>query len=149
MKSSRFALSFLPSFLENRLLIVSFWPIFRRFVLSFCSANTRAVSEEVAAFLIPLFCAWSGTGVEDDLGASRSGASLVVSVGSVFFLRFLGPGSFFKECVRPCSASFCPRAMSLCLSSSFVVRIEMMFSSVYDSLHLPRCQSLCQMYKLE
>jgi hypothetical protein len=62
MKSPPFAA---PSFLVKRLLIFSFSRInFRRFFFSFSSASTRAVSEDVAAFLIPLLGAAFGTGVE-------------------------------------------------------------------------------------
>jgi protein kinase C substrate 80K-H len=126
-----------PSFLENRLLIFSFSRIiFRRFFFSFSSASTRAVSEEVAAFLIPLLDALFATAVEvlllllgsDDCLEASELASAALSVAC--FLRFFEPGAFLRECVRPCSASLCPRAMSRCLSASFVVRIDMTFSSV-------------------
>ena len=108
--------SFEPSFLEYRLLMVELWVIiFRRFFFSFSSARTRAVSEEVAAFFIPLTGALLRTGVEvwlrslgsvDVLDASAPVASLVLAaVASACFLRFFEPGAFLRECVRPCSAS--------------------------------------------
>jgi hypothetical protein len=45
-------------------------------------------------------------------------------------LRFFDPESFLRECVSPCSASLRPRAISRCLSASFVGRMTMTFSSV-------------------
>lgn len=134
-----------PVFLENRLSRFSFPPIiFRRFFFSFSSANTRAVSEEVAAFLIPLPEAVLGTDVEvllrfleseDCLGTTKPAGSMVPGASATpsavaFFLRFFEPGAFLRECVRPCSASFWPRAIRRCLSSFLVVRMLMMFSSV-------------------
>lgn len=46
------------------------------------------------------------------------------------FLRFFDPESFLRECVSPCSASFRPRDIRRCLSTSFVGRMTMTFSSV-------------------
>lgn len=133
------------SFLVKRLSRFSFPPIiFRRFFFSFSSANTRAVSEEVAAFLIPLLEAVLSTGVEvllrllvseDCLGTIKPAGSMVpgasVTPSAVaFFLRFFEPGAFLRECVSPCWASFWPRAIRRSLSSFFVVRMLMMLSSV-------------------
>jgi hypothetical protein len=136
------------SFFVKRLSIFSFPPIIlRRFFLSLSSPNTRAVRLAVAAFLIPLLEALFGVGVEVllrlfDVDAALGAVDPVGSVaGSVdvsvaaCFLRFFEPGAFLREWVRPCSASFWPRAIRRCLSVSFVGRIGIMLSSVYDSLH--------------
>ena len=103
------------SFLVKRLSRFSFPPIiFRRFFFSFSSANTRAVSEEVAAFLIPLLEAVPGTGVEvllrllgsedglGTLGATKPAGSMgpgasVAPSAVAFFLRFFEPGAFLRE----------------------------------------------------
>lgn len=74
------------------------------------------MSIAVAGFFIPLF------GVDVDvLGFDcLTGSSLLavaVAVAAVF-LRFLDPGDFLRECVRPCSASLRPRAIRRCLSAS-------------------------------
>lgn len=61
------------------------------------------------------------------------GSSVVVADEDspfVCFLRFFDPESFLRECVSPCSASLRPRAISRCLSASFVGRMTMTFSSV-------------------
>lgn len=134
-----------PSFFVKRLSRFSFPPIiFRRFFFSFSSANTRAVSEEVAAFLIPLLEAVLGTGVEvllrllgseDCLGTTNPAGSMVPGASATpsaeaFFLRFFEPGAFLRECVRPCSASLWPRAIRRSLSSFLVVRMLMILSSM-------------------
>ncbi|KAL2807870.1 glucosidase II beta subunit-like protein-domain-containing protein [Aspergillus granulosus] len=135
----------LDSFVK-RLFILSFAPAnLRRFFFSFSSSKTRAVSMAVAAFLIPLGADGVGVDVLLRLGAATDRSlesvgleespfeALVSDVAAVspvpFFLRFLEPGAFFSECVRPCSASRVERAMSFCLSSSFVGRIVMTLSS--------------------
>lgn len=103
-----------PSFLEKRLSIFSL--PFRRFFFSLSSANTRAVREEVAAFLMPFPEAPLGTGVEvllrlltsDVCSETTPAASAVTSAVTsavACFLRFFEPGAFLRECVRACSAS--------------------------------------------
>lgn len=91
-------------------------PIFRRFFFSSCSPNTRAVNFAVAGFLIP----FPGVGVEVllrlvvacALVLSVETADSVVAVVSAdasaaaFFFRFLEPGAFLREWVKPCSARF-------------------------------------------
>lgn len=96
--------------------------------------------DAVDAFLIP-FPEAAGVGVPVLLRLFDSEVPLGAELGSTFsvesvavsdvacFLRFFEPGAFFKEWVRPCSASLWPRAIRRCLSSSLVGRIEMMFSS--------------------
>ncbi|KAL4865961.1 hypothetical protein BDV12DRAFT_187774 [Aspergillus spectabilis] len=130
---------YLPSFasLVKRLLKLSFAPInFRRFFFSFSSSRTRAVNIAVAAFLIPFDAESVGVDVLLRLVEDASLGSVVfegtplealvsgITAGSLlpFFLRFLEPGAFFSEWV------------SLCLSSSFVGRIGMTFSSVENLL---------------
>jgi protein kinase C substrate 80K-H len=136
----------------KRLLILSFAPTsLRRFFFSFSSSKTRAVSKAVAAFLIPLGA--EGVGVDvllrlavadgktlDDVCFEESPLGILVSEVAAasfvpFFFRFLEPGAFFNEWVRPCSASRVDLAMSFCLSSSFVGSIGMTLSSVQGSLH--------------
>lgn len=127
---------FLLSFLVKRLSRFSLRPaLFCRLFFSSCSSLTRAAIFAAEAFLmLP-----PGVGVEvllrslaaaADLGASALllGASTELSVAC--FLRFFEPGAFFSEWVRPCSASFWPRAIRRCFSSSFVGKIEMTLSSV-------------------
>ena len=101
---------FLPSLdsLVNRLLIFSLPPInFFLFLRSLSSSKTFAVSDAVAAFLIPVFV----VGVDMPLRllvvfpAPVASGSFVESP-LTFFLRFFEPGAFLRECVRPCSASF-------------------------------------------
>lgn len=137
MKSPLF---FAPSFsLEKRLSKFSLPISFRRFFFSSCSCNTRDVSDAVEAFLI-LWPEDAGVGVdvllrllladtEPAVSAVLLGASAVFSVAACF-LRFLDPGTFLRECVKPCSASLWPRAIRRCLSSSLGARIGMMLSSV-------------------
>lgn len=143
MKSVFLAWPSLVSFVK-RLLILSLVPsIFRRFFFSFSSSSTRAVSNAVAAFLIPLEP--PGVGVDVLLRLAVALVDFSVGFGSLpasaaspfaaFFLRFFEPGAFFKECVRPCSASLCPRSMSCCLSASFVGRMGITLSGVYGSSH--------------
>ncbi|KAL2857817.1 glucosidase II beta subunit-like protein-domain-containing protein [Aspergillus pseudoustus] len=139
----------LRSFVK-RLLILSLAPTnLRRFFFSFSSSKTRAVSIAVAAFLIPLGAEAVGVDVLLRLAAAEERSLdtvdfekspldalvLAVAVASPvpFFLRFLEPGAFFSECVRPCSASRVDLARSFCLSSSFVGRIVMTLSSALDS----------------
>lgn len=122
---------FAPPFLSfvNKLSIFSLRPIIFRFLFfSFSSFKTRAVSEAVAEFLIPLaapfdFDADVAVAVVVPLGAS-------VEFSVACFLRFLEPGAFLRECVRPCSASLAPRAIRRSLSASFVGRMVIMLSSV-------------------
>lgn len=106
---------FLPESLVNRLCRFSFVPAFRFFLRSFSSSRTRAVSMAVAGFFIPVF----GVDVPDGL-ACLTGSDPLASALAVaaFFLRFFDPGAFFRECVRPCSASLTPRAIRRCLSAS-------------------------------
>jgi hypothetical protein len=116
---------FLPSLVSfvKRLSKLSLRPIIlRRFFFSFSSFNTRAVSEAVAAFLMP-FPLVPGVGVAFLISAS------VESSAVACFLRFFEPGAFFREWVRPCSASLAPRAIRRCLSSSLVGRIAITLSS--------------------
>lgn len=92
----------------NRLLMFSLPPInFFLFLRSFSSSKTFAVSDAVAAFLIPVFVV--GVDVPPRLlvvfPAPAASGSFVDSP-LAFFLRFFEPGAFFRECVRPCSASF-------------------------------------------
>lgn len=111
--------------LWNRDWRFSFRPpiIFSRFFFSFSSSRTRAVSIAVAAFLMPA----PEVADEDD-----DGWVVVVdaSTDSACFFRFFEPGAFLSECVRPCSASFCARAIRRSFSTSFVVRMGMTLSSV-------------------
>lgn len=140
IKSSFFGF---PSFefFVKRLPRFSFMPIiFLLLFFSFSSSSTRAVSFAVAACLIPFGA--PGVGVDVLLrlvpvlcsfcarGASSAGSPL-----PGFFFRFLEPGAFLREWVRPDSDSLCDRARRLCLSESLVGRIGMTLSSVYDSLH--------------
>lgn len=141
MKSLPFGLPSLES-LVKRLLKLSFeLPIFRRFFFSFSSSRTRAVSIAVAAFLIPF--PELGVGVDvllrlvglacDAVGWNSRAVSDSTAAGAesplACFLRFLEPGAFFNECVRPWSASLCARPSNRCLSSSFCGRIVMTLSS--------------------
>lgn len=113
MKSLPFDFPSFGSFVK-RLLRLSFAaPIFRRFFFSFSSSRTRAVSIAVEAFLIPF--PELGVGVDVLLRLlglacevvgwdSRAGSvSAAAGAGSslAFFLRFLEPGAFFNECVKP------------------------------------------------
>lgn len=153
MKSLPFDLPSLESFVK-RLFRLSFaLSIFRRLFLSFSSSRTRAVSTAVEEFLIPVdapgvgvdvlllleapLCSsdLDGTAGLDSPGVASCSAAGVAASPLAFFLRFFEPGAFFKEWLRPCSASFWPRAISRCLSASFCGRIGMTFSSAYDSLH--------------
>lgn len=122
---------FAPPFLSfvNKLSIFSLRPIIFRFLFfSFSSFKTRAVSEAVAEFLIPLAAPFDFDADMAVAAAVPLGASVELSVAC--FLRFLEPGAFLRECVRPCSASLAPRAIRRSLSASFVGRMVMMLSSV-------------------
>lgn len=137
MKSPLF---FAPSFsLEKRLSKLSLPASFRRFFFSSCSCSTRDVSVAVDAFLI-LFPEAPGVGVDVLLRLLLAGTELAVSTvllgasavfsTAAFFLRFLDPGAFLREWVKPCSASLWPRAIKRCLSSSLNAKMGMMLSSV-------------------
>ena len=93
------------------------------------SATTRGVSSADAPSLTMTISSGS-TGETGERGASSAGSPL-----PGFFFRFLEPGAFLREWVRPDSDSLCDRARRLCLSESLVGRIGMTLSSVYDSLH--------------
>lgn len=102
--------------------------VFRFLFFSLSSFNTRAVSEAVAEFLIPLTALFDlDAGAEAAAPAVPLGASAEFSVAC--FLRFFEPGAFLSECVRPCSASLALRAIRRSLSASFVGRMGMILSS--------------------
>lgn len=131
-----------------------------RFLWRSCSSSrTLAVSIAVDEFLMPtganieagvdvplsagLLDAESGVEVRDidvglgfDAGTSDDPVSLEVAVSFFpFFFRFLDPGAFFSECVKPSSASFWVLAVNRSLSEDLVGRIGMIFSGSNDSLH--------------
>lgn len=80
---------------EKRLLRLSFAPSFRRLCFSFSSSRTLAVSEAVAAFLMPPL----GAGVVPwGRGICVEGIEVSAEPVSAFFLRFLpDPEAFFRE----------------------------------------------------
>lgn len=139
MKSPSFCVDF-PD--ENRLLRFSFSPSFRRLAFSCSSASTFAVSDAVAAFLIPPL----GVMVPSGFGATFKCFSVFrvavsaefnkfVSVASAFFRFLPEPAAFFSECVSPSSLSFCARMTRRSISAATIGRILMTLSGVYDSLH--------------
>lgn len=136
---------------------------FRLLLRSCSSPRTLAVSIAVEEFLMPLEAtnvavvgallserlvdAESGVEVPDidavlgfDADTSDDPVSLVVAVSLFpFFFRFLDPGAFFSECVKPSSDNFWALVASCSLSEGFVGRMGMIFSGSYDSLH---CKAL-------
>lgn len=69
----------------------------------------------------------SGRAFVAEMGLMPGEASDVVA----FFLFFLLlPDAFFKECVRPCSLSFCNRSSSLSLSACSVGSMGMTLSGL-------------------
>lgn len=144
----------LPESFVNRLCKFSFVPIFLFFLRSFSSSRTRAVSIAVEAFLIPLFddaavfgvgvdvllrvvavvadsdCCWCARLLAVDALPMTGSASCAAESPVAFFLRFLDPGAFLSEWVKPWSASFWPRAIRRCLSAPWGGRMAIMLSSV-------------------
>ena len=109
MKSPSFRVDF-PD--ENKLFRLSFVPSFLRFACSSSSASTFAVSDAVAAFLIPPLGVavpvfFSDTSVVLDAWLIVTDIWLdgmsAVSVSPFFFLFLLEPVAFLREWVRPCS----------------------------------------------
>lgn len=94
---------FFPSLfsLVNRLSIFSLTPIiFRRFFFSFSSFSTRAVSDAVAAFLMPL--PESLDAEAEPLFPLCDADGLLVpfavsALSTACFLRFFEPGAFLRE----------------------------------------------------
>lgn len=138
-----------PSFcfvlpVENKLFRLSFEPSFRRFAFSCSSANTSAVSEAAAAFLIPLaslivpldFRLALAESTGPLTGTTSDVARPSAAAGSKRFFRFLPePETFLSECVRPCSLKRCDRSVRRFFSEGRTGSMVMMFSIVNGSLH--------------